>query len=334
MHPQAFFSTRRALVTGGAGAIGSNLVQSLLDSGIRAVTVLDDLSSAVPWNLPDDPRLEFQCGSVVNAEDRARAFATRPELVFHLAAFFANQNSVDHPEEDLAVNGVGSLGLLRDCVHCGVERVVYASTSAIDDGLELGSSPGRVELVLKTPYQITKALGEFYGYYFHRELGLSFTTVRIFNSYGPGELPGPYRNVIPNFIHRALRGRPLTVIGDGSSSRNYTFVTDIVAGFLAAAARPELAGRCLRLSSGVGTTALELAELVNRLAGNTAGIEHMPPRSWETLHRHFAPCHSDLPEWRAQVSLEDGLRSTIDWFHHNAERIHAALGSEGVRHEP
>jgi nucleoside-diphosphate-sugar epimerase len=289
--------------------------------------VLDNLSSAVPWNVPVDPRVNFVQGSVVDPAARERAFNAKPSVVFHLAAFFANQNSVDHPEADLETNGAGSLALLRDCDRLGVERVVYASTSAIDDGLEAGTAPGRVELILKTPYQITKALGEFYGYYFHRERGLSFTTVRIFNSYGPGELPGAYRNVIPNFIQRALEGQPLPVIGDGSSSRDYTYVGDIAAGFLAAATRPELAGRCLRLSSGVSTSALQLAQAINRLTGNTAGITHMPPRSWETLHRHYHPGGPDLPDWRATVELEAGLAETIRWFRSNQVRISIALGS-------
>ncbi|MFA7332241.1 MAG: NAD-dependent epimerase/dehydratase family protein [Candidatus Delongbacteria bacterium] len=318
---------REVLVTGGAGAIGSNLVAALLARQAGRVSVLDDLSSAVPWNLPVDPRVNFIRGSICDPAARELAFNARPTVVFHLAAFFANQNSVDHPEDDLEVNGRGCLALLRDCQRLGVERVVYASTSAIDDGLEAGTAPGRVELLLKTPYQITKALGEFYGYYFHREQGLSFSTVRIFNSYGPGELPGPYRNVIPNFIHRALRGLPLPVIGDGSSSRDYTYVGDIVAGFLAAAARPDLAGRCLRLSSGVSTSALELAQTINRLTGNPAGISQMPVRSWETLHRHFVPGSPELPEWRATVDLETGLSKTVNWFRSHQDRIDAALGA-------
>jgi len=218
--PVDFFTDRSLLVTGGAGAIGSNLVASLLGLPVRQVTVLDDLSSAVAWNLPQDPRLHFVRGSVCEAGAREQAFQHKPSVVFHLAAFFANQNSVDHPVEDLHTNGFGTLSLLMDCDRLGVERVVYASTSAIDDGLEAGTAPGRVELILKTPYQVTKALGEFYGYYFHRERGLSYSTVRIFNSYGPGELPGAYRNVIPNFIRKALRGEALPVIGDGSSSRD------------------------------------------------------------------------------------------------------------------
>lgn len=314
---------QRFLVTGGAGAIGSNLVKALLGRGASQVAVLDDFSSAVEWNLPRDPRLRLVRGSVSDASTRESAFADHPQVVYHMAAFFANQNSVDHPVEDLQTNGFGTLALFMDCDRLGVDRVVYASTSAIDDGLEAGTAPGRVELILKTPYQVTKALGEFYGYYFHRERKLSYTTVRIFNSYGPGELPGAYRNVIPNFIHKALRGEALPVIGDGSSSRDYTYVDDIVEGFITAAGRPDLAGRCLRLSSGTSTSALELATLINRLTENPAGITHMPMRSWETLHRHFVPASPDLPEWRATVPLERGLAATVEWFRSNLSLIAA-----------
>lgn len=99
---------------------------------------------------------------------------------------------------------------------------------------------------------------------------------------------------------------------------------DIVSGFLTAATLPDMAGRCLRLSSGVSTSALELATLINTLTGNSAGITHMPPRSWETLHRHFVPGSPELPEWRASVGLEKGLAITVDWFRANLERIDAA----------
>src|SRR6266852_4965342 len=122
------FEEQCLLVTGGAGAIGSNLTRALLDLGVKRVVVLDDLSSAEQSNVPADPRVLFIHGSVLTDADLCRAFAERPGLVYHLAALFANQNSIDHPHKDLLVNGLGTLKVLEYAHLSDVERVVYASS--------------------------------------------------------------------------------------------------------------------------------------------------------------------------------------------------------------
>ncbi|MGQ9854623.1 MAG: NAD-dependent epimerase/dehydratase family protein, partial [Candidatus Oleimicrobiaceae bacterium] len=206
------YDGKTILVTGGAGAIGSNLTRALAELGAQVI-ILDDLSSSERWNVPSLPGILFVEGDILDEVKLKRVFFERPQIVFHLAAFFANQNSVDHPERDLMVNGLGTLRLLEYSVLTGVERFVYASSGCSIYGSE-SPLPLREEFMsmhLSTPYQITKMLGELYCNFFYNHYGLKVVKPRFFNSYGPGELPGQYRNVIPNFIYWAMKGLPLPI---------------------------------------------------------------------------------------------------------------------------
>ena len=220
------------VVTGGAGAIGSRLVRRVLADGAQRVTVIDDLSSGYEWLLPDDPRVTLVQRDVATLAD-ARDLAPEGSAIFHLAAFFANQNSVDHPTDDLHTNGLGTLAALMWAARSGAARVVYASAGCSIAGHGV-DAPIRedmpVSLDLDTPYQITKALGEFYCNYFKSQV--STVRCRFFNSYGPGEVPGPYRNVIPNFIWKATQNEPLVITGTGTETRDFIFVDDLVDGLV------------------------------------------------------------------------------------------------------
>jgi len=216
------YRDKTILVTGGAGAIGSNLTRRLAELGAQVI-ILDDLSSGVRWNVPSLPGILFVEGDILDEVKLKRVFFERPQIVFHLAAFFANQNSVDHPERDLMVNGMGTLRLLEYSVFTGVERFIYASSGCSIYGSE-SPLPLREELIslhLSTPYQITKMLGELYCNFFYHHYGLKVVKPRFFNSYGPGEVPGQYRNVIPNFIYLALQGQPLPITGTGEETRDF-----------------------------------------------------------------------------------------------------------------
>ncbi|NIS74386.1 MAG: NAD-dependent epimerase/dehydratase family protein, partial [Deltaproteobacteria bacterium] len=150
------------LVTGGAGSIGSNLSRALADAGAKMVIILDDLSSGFQWNIPDRGNILFVRGCVTDDIVLKRVFFEKPQLIFHLAAFFANQNSVDYPERDLHVNGLGTLKLLEYASFNSVERFIYASSGCSIYGSS-APLPLREEFMsmhLSTPYQITKMLGE------------------------------------------------------------------------------------------------------------------------------------------------------------------------------
>ena len=267
------------LVTGGAGAIGSNLVQALGELGARLIIVLDDLSSAARWNVPALANVLFAEGSVLDEVELKRVFFEGPELVFHLAALFANQNSIDHPETDLLVNGLGTLKLLQYAQLSGVTRFVYASSgcSIYGSSAPFPLTEEFMSLHLSSPYQITKMVGELYCNFFHHHYDLPVVKARFFNSYGPGEIPGQYRNVIPNFIYLALQGQALPITGTGEETRDFTYVGDIVDGLLRAGFFEAAVGQEFNLASGEETRIIDLANMINREVGNQGGSHFYRP---------------------------------------------------------
>lgn len=312
------------LVTGGAGAIGSNLTRALAELGAQVI-IIDDLSSGVRWNIPSLPGVLFVEGDILDEVKLKRVFFERPQIVFHLAAFFANQNSVDHPERDLMVNGLGTLRLLEYSVFTNVERFIYASSGCSIYGSE-SPLPLREEFVsmhLSTPYQITKMLGELYCNFFYNHYGFKVVKPRFFNSYGPGEVPGQYRNVIPNFIYWAMKGLPLPITGTGEETRDFTYVGDIVDGLLRAGVMESAIGQEFNLASGKETRIIDLAHMINEMTGNKAGIRFAQRRRWDTKSRLLASIDKAraLIGYEPRTPFEIGIQNTIQWFRDNWERI-------------
>ncbi len=325
---QEFYRSKVVLVTGGAGAIGSNLTRALAELEARLVLVLDDLSAAVAWNVPSMANVLLVRGSVLSEVDLKRVFFEKPEIVFHLAALFANQNSIDHPETDLLVNGLGTLKVLEYSKLAGVQRFVYASSgcSIYGSAAPLPLTEEFMSLNLSSPYQITKMLGELYGNFFHHHYGLPVVKARLFNSYGPGEVPGQYRNVIPNFIYWALQGRPLPITGTGEETRDFTYVADIVEGLLRAGGLKAAVGQEFNLASGRETRIIDLAQMINAQVGNGAGVHFGERRRWDTKARLCASVARArrLLGYEPRTPLEEGLKQTVAWFKENWERLSAA----------
>ncbi len=323
----AAYRGQAALVTGGAGCVGSNLCRALLEAGAEVV-VVDDLSAAARWNLPGSDRLTFLEGSILDRELLGRAFAKKPGTVFHLAAFFANQNSVDHPESDLQVNGLGTLRVLERARAAGVQRVVYASSGCSVYGSQapLPLKEDFVSLNLDTPYQVTKLLGELYCNFFRNYYELPVVRARLFNVYGPGEVPGRYRNVIPNFIYWARRGQPLPITGTGEETRDFTFVADIVGGLLRCGILPGAVGEAMNLASGVETKVIDLANQVNALTGNRAGLQTRERRRWDTHSRRCASVEKarKLLGYQPRTDFAAGLGRTLEWFDAHPREIDEA----------
>lgn len=313
------------LITGGAGCIGSNLTKALVRAGAKKVLVMDDLSSSYRWNVPDDPEVAFVEGSVLDEEALKMVFFQEPQYVFHLAALFANQNSIDHPQQDLLVNGLGTLKVLQYARMAKVERVLFASSGCSVYGSQ-APLPLREDFLcikLDTPYQITKLLGELYCNFFHNLYGLPVVRARFFNVYGPGEVPGKYRNVIPNFVYLALQGRPLPITGTGEETRDFTFVEDIVDGTLRAAVSTEAVGDAFNLASGTETSVLTIANAVNELVGNSSGVEFRPKREWDKSTRRRASIEkaSAVLGYQPKTEIKAGMKRTIDWIVKNREQI-------------
>ncbi len=329
---QSSYQGKNVVVTGGAGCIGSNLVRGLLGAGVAKVIVIDDLSSAKLWNLPKDQRVQFIRDSILNEEALKFAFSCKPAIVFHLAAHFANQNSVDHPETDLQVNGLGTLRLLEYSRMTNVSRFVFASSGCSVYGADapLPLKEDFVSLNLDTPYQITKLLGELYCNFYLNYYGLETVCCRFFNVFGPGEIPGKYRNVIPNFTFLALHRQALPVMGTGEETRDFTFVGDIVNALLRSGSMKEAVGQAFNLASSVETKVIDLANLINRLTENPSGVKYIPKRDWDKVSRRRASIEKArlLIGYEPKVSVLDGLPLVIEWFRNHQLEIEQAAGEE------
>ncbi len=323
------YKGKNILITGGAGCIGSNLTKALLRVGAAKIIVLDDLSAAEKWNISAAPNVVFIQGSVLDEEVLKRAFSNKFDFVFHLAAHFANQNSVDNPETDLMVNGLGILKVLQYSYLTNVGRFIFASSGCSVYGSQapLPLKEAFVSLHLDTPYQITKLLGELYCNFFYNYYGLPVAIARYFNVYGPGEIPGSYRNVIPNFIWWAIHGKPLPITGTGEETRDFTFVEDIIDGTLRLGVAPEAVGEAFNLASETETRVIDIASMVNDLTGNNKGVELTPRRDWDKITRRRASIEKarKVLGYQPKEQLRDGIKKVYDWITENRDKIEASV---------
>lgn len=319
------YQGKTILVTGGAGCVGSNLCKKLSNLNAANIIILDNLSSAYEWNIPKKENITFVEGDILNDEDLKRVFKEKPDYVFHLAAHFANQNSVDNPEKDLMVNGIGILKVLEYAQLVNVERFVYSSSGCGVYGLE-SKMPFKeydISINLHTPYQVTKLLGELYTNYFHNLYDLPIVNARFFNVFGPGEVPGKYRNVIPNFFYWAMNGKPLPITGDGNETRDWTFVDDIVEGLLAMGVVEDAIGEAINLGSSKETKVGDMANMVNQLANNDSGIKFTERRDWDAKTCLLSSIDKarDILGYKPKMEFKEGLNKTHQWFVDNWENI-------------
>jgi UDP-glucose 4-epimerase len=304
----------RALVTGGAGFIGSNLVDALVDAG-DDVVVLDDLSTGFAANVRRDATLVE--GEVSDPAAVARAVAGC-EVVFHQAAHRAVLRSVEQPLDTDRANVGGTLTVLVAARDAGVRRVVCASSSSVYGGAEQLPTPETAPLVPRSPYAVSKLAGEHYGRVFWELFGLETVALRYFNVYGPRQRPDSrYAAVIPLFVDALLRGLPPEVHGDGLQSRDFTFITDAVAANLRAAEAPaqRCAGRAYNVAGGASYSLLELIAILERLIGVEVTPSRVAPRPGDVRHTRadVGAAAADLGHHPA-VPFEEGLARTVDWF--------------------
>lgn len=323
----ADYDGKTVLVTGGAGAIGGNLCRKLSELNAKKVIILDDLSSSYEWNIPKAKNIMFVKGSILDDEMLKRVFKEKPEYVFHLAAHFANQNSVDNPEIDLMVNGMGILKVLEYAQLVDIKRFVYSSSGCGVYGLDskMPFEEHDTSISLHTPYQVTKLIGELYTNYFHNLYGLPIVNARFFNVFGPGEVPGRYRNVIPNFFYWAMNGKPLPITGDGTETRDWTYVDDIIMGLLAMGIREEAIGEAFNLGSAKEHRVIDMANMVNKLTDNDAGIVPAERRNWDVKCRLLSSVEKGrkLLGYQPRMTFEYGLKNVHGWFADNWENISA-----------
>jgi len=338
---------RRLLVVGGAGFVGSNLVRRALAEEAARVTVVDNLLSAERWAVPDDERVSFLEGSIA---DDAILEALDPayDQVYHLATFHGNQNSIAEPLLDHENNLLTTIKLfdrLRELTIDG--RVVYSASGCslaekTDEDPTAVTEDGPVPLDHDSPYQISKVVGEFYCVWYHGHFGLPTVRARFQNVYGPGETLGAgvwrgtsatvWRNVVPTFVYRALKGMPLRLDNAGQASRDFIFVDDIVEGLLRCGSLGA-PGDVYNLAAGVETTIRELAETILRLTDSESELELAPRRAWDHAGRRFGSTVKARAEigFEAGVPLEEGLRRTVEWTRANLDRIDACVDRHAAR---
>ena len=330
---KSYFHNRTILITGGAGAIGSNLVIALshLVGDDGKIIVLDNLSAIKgdePIDLPPLSNLMFVRGNICSDIDLKRVFREKPSIVYHLAAFFANQNSVDYPEESANVDINGIIKLLDLAQFTSVDKFVYASS-----GCSIYGSYGKMPLTedfismhLTTPYQINKMAGEMYCNFYYHHYGLNIVNCRFFNSFGPGEVPGQYRNVIPNFVYWSMRGKSLPLTGTGNETRDFTYVLDLVQGLIKGAYYKDAIGQAFNLASGKETKIKDMIDMVNKATDNKTPTTKYPARKWDTKKRLLASVDlaGKIIDYRPITKFEKGLKANMEWFKINWEKIQNA----------
>lgn len=305
----------RCLVTGGAGFIGSNIAHRLVKDG-HEVRVLDDLSTGRAPNLDGlHPYIEFQEGDLRDPAAVAQAVSGR-EVILHLAALNSVPRSLANPVATHEANVSGTVNLLWAAHLAKVRRVVFASSSSVYGDHEEPRDREDLPYRPKAPYPVSKVAGELYCRTFTRNYGLETVVLRLFNVFGPRQNPASeYAAVIPKFIVALMRGEPITIFGDGSQGRDFTYVDNVVHAFLLAAEAPGVAGGAFNIACGRRKTLAELVYHLQRILDVRAKVEYQPLRAGDRLssEAEIAAAREKLG-YAVQVEFEEGLRRTVAWF--------------------
>ncbi|MEV4003857.1 NAD-dependent epimerase/dehydratase family protein [Actinomadura sp. NPDC049753] len=296
------------LVTGAAGFIGSHLVDRLLADGHEVVGV-DDMSSGANAR----PGVELWEMDVADPALAERAAVRRPEVVFHLAAQVSVRVSVGDPLGDARTNVVGTANVLEAARAAGARKVVFTSSCAVYGVPDALPVPPDAELRPASPYAASKVAGEVYAGMYRRLHGIDFTTLTLANVYGPRQTPEGEAGVVSIFTDALLAGRPTRVFGDGTQTRDYVYVGDVVDAYARAAGE---AGGGLRLNVGTGlqTTDRELHALVAEAAGAPDDPEFAPARLGDLPAMSVDPGPTrEALGWKPAVGLSEGLAETVAW---------------------
>ena len=307
---------KRAVVTGGAGFIGSHIANELVARGYQ-VAIIDDLSTGNKENIAallKQSNVEFIEGSIVDLSLLNKLFRG-VDYVFHLAAIASVPRSVKNPQASHEVNITGTLNVLLAARDTGVKKVIYASSCAVYG--DIPTLPIKEEMLPKpqSPYAATKLAGEYYCQAFHRVYGLPTVCLRYFNVYGPRQDPdSQYAAVIPKFIQRVIDDKPPIIFGDGEQTRDFTFIIDVVEANILAA-ESEATG-VFNIGRGQSISITRLTELILGLAGNNVKPVHEEPRPGDIIHSLADISRARSFGYEPSYNLEEGLRKTIASFQH------------------
>ncbi|MHB8719354.1 MAG: NAD-dependent epimerase/dehydratase family protein [Candidatus Dormibacteria bacterium] len=301
----------RALVTGGAGFIGSTLVDALLALG-HEVSVVDDLSRGRREQIPASAHA-FQL-DITDPALTALISETRPEVVFHQAAQIDVRRSVEDPQLDARINVLGTLNVLLACARSRVRRVVFASSGGAVYG-DTAVLPTREEHPCSpaSPYGAAKLAGETYGRVLSATHGIEFTALRYANVYGPRQDPRGEAGVVAIFAERLLAGEPCLIHGDGEQTRDYVHVDDVVRANLKAASSSHTG--VFNIGTARETSVNAIYRALAAAAGGKPSAQHGPGKPGEQLRSCVDISRAARAlDWRPQIQLDVGLRATLDWF--------------------
>ena len=318
----------KILVTGGAGFIGSNLVENLLDDErVTMVRVLDNLATGSRENIETftgNPKFQFQEGDIRNYDDCLKA-CDGIDVISHQAALGSVPRSINDPLTTNNVNITGTLNIFTAAKEKNIKRIVYAaSSSTYGDHPGLPKVEDRIGRPL-SPYAVTKYVNELYARVFADLYGMEFIGLRYFNIFGPRQNPaGPYAAVIPIFVESLLQNKAPAINGDGSHSRDFTFVANAVqANVLSLFSNNAAAvNQVYNIACGEQTTLLQLFEYLKQEAGSTVQPQHRPDRKGDVKHSLADISKArDLLGYKPEISVKDGLVKTFAWYRHKHETL-------------
>lgn len=337
---------KKYVVIGGAGFVGSCVVKLLLQNPDTQVIVVDNLLSSEKWNLPNNPNLTKIWGS---ASDFSVLAKINIELdgIFHLACFHGNQSSIENPLADLENSLKSTLTVLEWAASFHPRaRIVYSGAGcAVAE--KTWDSPIPVKEVDVTslfhdsPYSISKITGEMYCVYFAAQKNLDVVRVRFQNVYGPGEILGAgqwrgtthtvWRNVVPTFLWKAIKGDELIIFGDGNAGRDFVYVEDLASGVIKAFNNGK-SGEVYNLASGVETSIKTLSELIIETTSSNSIVRFEPKRSWDNSGRRLGDTKksSNAIGFSATTDLAVGLKTTYEWFSNNLDKITASINRHNL----
>jgi UDP-glucose 4-epimerase len=305
----------RYLVTGGAGFIGSNIVEGLLKGGHK-VRVIDNFITGKRENIePFLNDIEFIEDDIRNIE-AVRKAEKGMDYVLHQAALRSVPKSVDDPTLTNDININGTLNILMASKEMNVKRVVYASSSSVYGDCNVFPEKENFETKPISPYAVSKLTGEHYGYTFSKTYGLEVVSLRYFNVFGPRQNPeSKYSAVIPAFISRMLENKPPIVEGDGNQSRDFTYVGNVVTANLAAAKAVGISGEVINIACGKSYSILDIVRYLNKLLGKKLEVEFAPSRRGD-VRKTIADISKmkKVLKVEVEVDFETGLKKTLEWF--------------------
>lgn len=303
------------LVTGGAGFIGSHVVEALLEKGEK-VRVLDNFSTGKRENLSALDGLDIVEGDARDSSCCVKA-VKEVDYVIHLAALHEVPRSVEQPLETHEINATGILNVLLAARNAGVRRFVYASSSAVyGDSLELPRTEEVKLIPTSSPYSVTKLAGELYCALFANLYGLETVALRYFNVYGPRQdSASAYAGVIPKFVSSLLADTPPTIYGDGEQTRDFTYIADCAAATVAACGCPNVSGEVFNIGTGRRTSVNNLCTIIQKILGREIPPVFGPPQPGDIKHDY-----ADIEKakrflsYRPVSNMNEGLKKTVEWY--------------------